>query len=241
MTASQTPAGWYADPHDPSRLRWWDGAAWTQQTAPAQPQPAQPQPAQAQPAGGASGALWTAQTRWVEAKARVGGWSAQVRDESGAIAGSVRQAGWAITLFDGAGAPQLQVQTERQKRHWGWSGVLGFDVLHPSGSPYGELDVTKYFNKRVTLSLRSAGQELAVLSPEDKSDDRFAVHDAAGTCVARIHNAQQSGSLFKQDITWWLSISRPLDQPLDALVLAAGTALNGIQHVVVNLHDVDVR
>jgi uncharacterized protein YbjQ (UPF0145 family) len=23
------PAGWYTDPHDPSQLRWWDGAQWT--------------------------------------------------------------------------------------------------------------------------------------------------------------------------------------------------------------------
>jgi hypothetical protein len=30
-----TPAGWYTDPQDPSRLRWWDGIAWTAQTGPA--------------------------------------------------------------------------------------------------------------------------------------------------------------------------------------------------------------
>lgn len=29
-----TPAGWYADPQDPLRLRWWDGFTWTAQTAP---------------------------------------------------------------------------------------------------------------------------------------------------------------------------------------------------------------
>jgi hypothetical protein len=28
-----TPPGWYTDPHEPSRLRWWDGVAWTAQTA----------------------------------------------------------------------------------------------------------------------------------------------------------------------------------------------------------------
>lgn len=26
-------AGWYPDPADPSRVRWWDGAAWSDQTA----------------------------------------------------------------------------------------------------------------------------------------------------------------------------------------------------------------
>lgn len=30
-----TPAGWYADHTDPSLMRYWDGVAWTSQTAPA--------------------------------------------------------------------------------------------------------------------------------------------------------------------------------------------------------------
>jgi hypothetical protein len=32
-----TPAGWYADPTDPTRTRWWDGAQWTEHTAPLPP------------------------------------------------------------------------------------------------------------------------------------------------------------------------------------------------------------
>lgn len=28
-----TPPGWYADPQDPSRMRWWNGTTWTEQTA----------------------------------------------------------------------------------------------------------------------------------------------------------------------------------------------------------------
>ena len=28
------PPGWYADPQDPARLRWWDGFTWTAQTVP---------------------------------------------------------------------------------------------------------------------------------------------------------------------------------------------------------------
>ena len=38
---SATPAGWYPDPEDPSRQRYWDGAAWGAQApaAPAAPPP----------------------------------------------------------------------------------------------------------------------------------------------------------------------------------------------------------
>ena len=33
MDEEPTPvAGWYADPHDGSYLRWWDGEAWTGHT-----------------------------------------------------------------------------------------------------------------------------------------------------------------------------------------------------------------
>ncbi len=50
-TQSNTPAGWYADPHGtPNLLRWWDGSRWTEHThAGSQPSPAQAG-AQAQPA-----------------------------------------------------------------------------------------------------------------------------------------------------------------------------------------------
>lgn len=30
--SSLPPAGWYPDPQDPSRQRWWDGASWSDQT-----------------------------------------------------------------------------------------------------------------------------------------------------------------------------------------------------------------
>ena len=40
-------AGWYADPSSSERMRYWDGGAWTERTAPlAAPQQAQPEPVQ---------------------------------------------------------------------------------------------------------------------------------------------------------------------------------------------------
>ena len=35
MTAPLPPAGWYPDPDDPTRRRWWDGDQWTSQRIPA--------------------------------------------------------------------------------------------------------------------------------------------------------------------------------------------------------------
>jgi hypothetical protein len=48
-----TPAGWYPDPADPARSRWWDGAQWTQRTQDAAlttPTPAPPVPPVGNPA-----------------------------------------------------------------------------------------------------------------------------------------------------------------------------------------------
>ncbi|MEU9478240.1 phospholipid scramblase-related protein [Streptomyces sp. NPDC048191] len=49
-TQSNTPAGWYPDPHGaPQTLRYWDGAQWTQHTNPAQAPAGQVPPQQAAP------------------------------------------------------------------------------------------------------------------------------------------------------------------------------------------------
>lgn len=37
-----TPPGWYADPSNPGLTRYWNGSAWTEQTAPVAPPPGPP-------------------------------------------------------------------------------------------------------------------------------------------------------------------------------------------------------
>lgn len=51
MDAPKAPAGWYPDTTEPSQLRYWDGDAWTQHTAPADVPPPGGQ-GQGEPAGG---------------------------------------------------------------------------------------------------------------------------------------------------------------------------------------------
>jgi hypothetical protein len=48
MSGQSTPAGWYPDPQDPSRQRYWDGSAWSEAT--------QAAPGAAPPPTGAYGA-----------------------------------------------------------------------------------------------------------------------------------------------------------------------------------------
>jgi uncharacterized protein YbjQ (UPF0145 family) len=56
VNATQPPAGWHPDPHDPSQLRYWDGSQWTEHRSPAQSQQpaAQPQQPAAQAQQGAT-------------------------------------------------------------------------------------------------------------------------------------------------------------------------------------------
>ena len=225
----EVPAGWYADPENPGRWRWWDGQAWTQNvSAPTQP---------STPASG--GPLWAGTTLWVDTRARVGSWEADVADEAGAPAGRVR-GGMEMVLSDAAGAPALRVKPERVRsgaglRHEGLGRV---HVSDGAGTPVGTIEVVKYVNGRVTLSLRDpAGQELGVLSPEAKNDREFALHDPAGTQIGRVVAVESQRKLLSQDRKWWVSLSRPLPQPLDSLALGVATTLSNIQLMVVNWHD----
>jgi len=59
QASGQNPAqGWYTDPHDASKLRWWDGTGWTDHTHPPAGEAAA-QPAAAEPAAAAQPAATT--------------------------------------------------------------------------------------------------------------------------------------------------------------------------------------
>jgi hypothetical protein len=55
--------------------------------------------------------------------------------------------------------------------------------------------------------------------------------------VGRVVATESKRRLLSQDRTWWVSLARPLGQPLDSLALGAATTLSNIQMMVVNWHD----
>ena len=225
--SAEVPAGWYADPQDASRWRWWDGQAWTENvSAPTQP---------STPATG--GALWTGTVLWVDTRARVGSWEADVVDEAGRPAGRVRGS-MEMVLSDAAGAPALRLEAERAR--WGMhrEGLGRVHVSDGAGATVGTIEVVKYLNGRVTLSLRGVeGQEVAVLAPEAKNDREFALTDPAGAQIGRVVATETHRKLLSQDRKWWVSLSRPLPQPLDSLALGVAMTLSNIQLMVVNWAD----
>lgn len=72
-----TPAAWHADPRNSSRLRWWDGASWTEHVvaAPEPPVAPEPEPAplvNAVPAAATLGTPTSLDTGWADFGARTG-------------------------------------------------------------------------------------------------------------------------------------------------------------------------
>jgi len=218
-----TPPGWHPDPENPARWRWWDGSAWTD--------------AISDPAAAQAGPLWTATTLWVDTRARVGSWEADVVDENGAAAGTVR-GGIEMVVSDAAGSPLLRAKAERQESRMHYVSLGRVHVSDAAGTPVGTLEVVQYVNAQVTLSLRdTAGQELAVLAPEAKNDREFALTRADGTALGRVVAVESSRKLLSQDRKWWVNLNRPLDQPLNSLALGVALTLSNIQLMVVNWAD----
>ncbi|MGV4986373.1 phospholipid scramblase-related protein [Streptomyces sp. NRAIS4] len=83
-TQSNTPAGWYPDPHGaPQTLRYWDGAQWTQHTNPAQQPAGQVPQQQAAPQHQAAPQQYAApQAQTADAKVQ-----RQVQQQAGVAAG----------------------------------------------------------------------------------------------------------------------------------------------------------
>ncbi|HVE68391.1 MAG TPA: DUF2510 domain-containing protein [Solirubrobacteraceae bacterium] len=221
-TPPTTPAGWYADPQVPSRWRWWDGAKWTENVS-----------------GGDPGVLMTsADYLVVRASARLGRWSATVHDRTLAQVGRVTMRGYQMRLLGAGDVPVLELDASSTRFSWDSAdrgGLRRWTLRDAAARQLGEMAVTKYFNRRITLTLRdAAGQDVGTLAPIGKVDHDFSIVDAAGTAVGRVWRAEREGGLLEEDETWAAQIVRPLPAPLDSLVLGAVCTLDSVQHVVMN-------
>jgi hypothetical protein len=213
MGAPLPPAGWYADPGDSRRWRWWDGSDWTQHVS----------------GGGdpAPGGLWRDSLLYVRAKSAVGGRQATVYDERGAMlgmldagAGNLGLTSWSVPLVDAVGALQLRMSVRYVLG--GFAGPLNISVADPAGAPIGSIRVANFTGRRFRLVLEAGGQDVGEVHTEDWKNLDFRVVDAAGNEVASTGRAEPSaGGWFTWNDLYWLSIRRPLPEALDRLAIAA--------------------
>ena len=147
-------AGWYSDPAEPARLRWWDGSTWTDDTRPSTPRTAPPPPGTSgdPTAGPASGT--TAGPGAGPAPGSSGGW--ETPGSWGASGSWDTRAGAAAgTGSPGAGAP----------RGPGTSTSAGFGYGYgPTTTAAGARAAGSGEPRRAWLSWASIGAAVAVAS-----------------------------------------------------------------------------
>jgi hypothetical protein len=213
MSTPPPPAGWYADPGDATRWRWWDGSAWTDNVS-----------------GGtaaAPGSLWRDSLLYVRAKSAVGGRQATVYDERGALlgaldagAGKLGLTNWSVPLVDAAG--QVQLRMSAGFVLGGFPGPLSLAVEDAAGAAIGSIRVASFSGRKFRLVLEAGGQPVGEVHTEDWKNLDFRVVDASGNEVASTGRAEpSSGGWFTWNDLYWLSIRRPLPEPLDRLALLA--------------------
>jgi hypothetical protein len=205
------PPGWYADPQDGRRWRWWDGSAWTANVS----------------AGTEAGDLWADSLLYVRSQSAVGGHRASVYDERGALlasldpgTGKLGLTNWSVPLVDGAGAIQLRMSAGYVLG--GFSGPLSLAVEDGSGHPIGTIRVANFSGRKFRLVLDAGGQKVGEVHTEDWKTLDFRVADAAGNEIASTGRAEpRAGGWFTENDLYWLRIRRPLPEALDRLALLA--------------------
>ncbi|MCS0599892.1 phospholipid scramblase-related protein [Streptomyces sp. LP11] len=243
-TQSNTPAGWYPDPHGAVQtLRYWDGAQWTEHTNPAQQGAGQVPPQQAGAAAGAGGGtLFTEPVLVVNQKAKLIELTNEykVMDQHGRELGSVTEVGQSplkkilrfvssldqfmthrLEIRDAQGQPQL-VLTRPAKIFK--SRVV---VTRPDGSPVGEI-VQKNMIGKINFAMTVNGQEVGAIKAENWRAWNFAIVDHTDTEVARITKTWEglAKTLFTTADNYVLQIHRQLPEPLLSLVVATALTVD---------------
>ncbi|WP_318200375.1 phospholipid scramblase-related protein [Streptomyces sp. SCL15-4] len=250
-TQSNTPAGWYPDPHGAQNtLRYWDGTQWTDHTNPAQQAAAADPKVQRQvrqqagvAAGGAGGGtLFTEPVLVVNQKAKLIELTNEykVMDQSGREIGSVTQVGQGILrkilrfvssldqflthkleIRDAYGQPQLLLTRPAKIFK---SRVV---VTRPDGSPVGEI-VQKNMIGKINFAMMANGQQVGAIKAENWRAWNFAIVDHADSEVARITKTWEglAKTLFTTADNYVLQIHYQLPEPLLSLVVATALTVD---------------
>ncbi|MFE9448383.1 phospholipid scramblase-related protein [Streptomyces sp. NPDC006739] len=249
-TQSNTPAGWYPDPHGASQtLRYWDGAQWTEQTdrAPQQTGDARVERQVRQQAGVAAGGpgggtLFTEPVLVVNQKAKLIELTNEykVMDQGGREIGSVVEVGQSVLrkivrflssldqfmthkleIRDAHGRPQL-VLTRPGK-------ILKSRVIvtRPDGSPVGEIVQQNVFGK-INFAMNADGRQVGAIKAENWRAWNFAIVDHADNEVARITKTWEglAKTLFTTADNYVLQIHYQLPEPLLSLVVATALTVD---------------
>ncbi|MGW7418861.1 phospholipid scramblase-related protein [Streptomyces sp. NPDC054813] len=240
-TQSNTPAGWYPDPHGASQtLRYWDGAQWTDRT---NPQGAAPGAVPAQQAGGAGGGgLFGEPVLVVNQKAKLIELTNEykVMDQHGREIGSVAEVGQSalkkilrfvssldqymthrLEIRDASGQPQLLLTRPAKIFK---SRVI---VTRPDGSQVGEI-VQQNMIGKINFAMIAGDQKVGAIKAENWRAWNFAIVDHTDTEVARITKTWEglAKTMFTTADNYVLQIHHQLPEPLRSLVVATALTVD---------------
>jgi uncharacterized protein YxjI len=251
------PAGWYPDPQgSPQLLRYWDGARWTEQTAPAQgtPQAApelpdhrvarqvQHQAGVQTPAAG-TGSIFNEPVLVVNQKAKLIELvnEYKVMDQQGRHIGSVVQVGQStlrkifrfVSSLDQFLTHRLEIRDAYGQPLLLLTRPAKFIksrvvVTRPDGTPVGEIVQQNAIGK-INFAMNDAnGTKLGEIRAENWRAWNFAIVDHAGTEVARITKTWEglAKTLFTTADNYVLQIHHQLPEPLRSLVVATALTVD---------------
>jgi hypothetical protein len=206
--AEPPPAGWYADPEDGGRWRWWDGSAWTDHTS-------EPRP----PAS--SDSLWRDQLLYVRTHGSVGSFQATVLTSDGAEIAWMTSGGMQMHLsnvtfpiVDAARNTLLVLEGS----YFRASPTIGIE--DGSGRRFGEVELTRFTPRSFRFQLTSGGQAIGELRSVDWRRRQCVAVDASGTEVARTEQAAPARTQFLHvDDLYSISLRRPLPEAIDRVTL----------------------
>ncbi|MEU0600711.1 phospholipid scramblase-related protein [Streptomyces sp. NPDC006393] len=253
-THSNTPAGWYPDPHGAAQtLRYWDGAQWTEHThaggqAPAAPAPDARVQQQVQqqagvaPSGAGGGTLFSEPVLVVNQKAKLIELTNEytVFDQNGNQLGAVTEVGQSalkkilrfVSSLDQFMTHKLEIRDGYGRPQLLLTRPAKFFksrviVSRPDGSQVGEIVQQNVFGK-INFAMNANGQQVGAIKAENWRAWNFAIVDHADNEVARITKTWEglAKTMFTTADNYVLQIHYQLPEPLLSLVVATALTVD---------------